>query len=576
VSEAEASIKASFRALIERLEAQRDELLQRLRSSQSVLRCQTESALALLARGRALVSSAERAASNQQPASSAAPTSSVVESVANKLRLEASLREVASVLEHVSVSGADRTTASFRLDVKDVAEQVASRTRLAVPEPRGECSAELSECGHDLMNVAVGAMSAAAQCEAAGPGLERVVAGTESSFTIVARDRSGAARGEGGEPFVVSVRLEGGGEVKSSVTYRGDGRYATSFVLSREQLAASGSPAAGSARVIVSVQLRGAHVARSPFSVPVSLRQAPFRGILTRKIGSEGADPGQFKHPRGVCYAPDGRMFVCDNQHTIHVFRGDGSLERKFGSQGSGNGQFRLPTGMCISPERELFVTDLANHRVQVFSLDGVFKRKFGMQDEVTRQGTGQLPLYLAMSQGIGAGQFHPYGVAISPTGKVFVSQHEDSCISVFSKEGRFLGGFGSPGRLDGRLRRPSGIAFSESGELFVADHGNGRVQVFSADGTFQRKFGTLGNGDGHFNGPIGVAVSVAGDVFVVDHDGHRLQQFGLDGSFKRVVSSGQRGAGDTDFFNPSGVTVGSAGEVAVADTNNHRVVVFK
>ncbi len=62
----------------------------------------------------------------------------MVESVSHQLRVDASVREVASVLERVTVRGADRTAASFRLDVEGVAKQVSSLAVLSVPEPRGE------------------------------------------------------------------------------------------------------------------------------------------------------------------------------------------------------------------------------------------------------------------------------------------------------------------------------------------------------------------------------------------------------------------------------------------------------
>ncbi len=146
-SAVEGSIKASFRALIERVKARRDELLQRVRSSQSVLRCQAAGARALVARGRAVVASVAAASVvSASAAQGAAPAASgsrlLVESVAHELHVDSSLREVVRVLERVSVRGADRTAASFCLDVEGLAKQVASLALLVVPEPLGErCAA---------------------------------------------------------------------------------------------------------------------------------------------------------------------------------------------------------------------------------------------------------------------------------------------------------------------------------------------------------------------------------------------------------------------------------------------------
>jgi hypothetical protein len=61
---AESRVKEAFRALIARLEAQRDALVQRVRSSVAVMAAQAEGAGSLVSRGRALIEAAASAASS--------------------------------------------------------------------------------------------------------------------------------------------------------------------------------------------------------------------------------------------------------------------------------------------------------------------------------------------------------------------------------------------------------------------------------------------------------------------------------------------------------------------------------
>jgi hypothetical protein len=58
----------------------------------------------------------------------------------------------------------------------------------------------------------------------------------------------------------------------------------------------------------------------------------------------------------------------------------------------------------------------------------------------------------------------------------------------------------------DGEFNLPAGIAVAPSGEVFVADTDNNRIEVFDSAGNFLRKWGALGGGDGQFRGPEGIS----------------------------------------------------------------------
>ena len=77
------------------------------------------------------------------------------------------------------------------------------------------------------------------------------------------------------------------------------------------------------------------------------------------------------------------------------------------------------------------------------------------------------------------------------------------------------------------QFNSPWGIAVSGGGEVFVCEHYNHRIQVFSVEGKFLHTYGSSGNGNGQFSRPSGVAVSDGGEMFACDYGNHRVQMFG-------------------------------------------------
>ncbi len=174
-------------------------------------------------------------------------------------------------------------------------------------------------------------------------------------------------------------------------------------------------------------------------------------------------------------------------------------------------------------------------------------------------------------------------GIAISRSGDVVVTDHNNHCVHVIALDGTRRCTWGS-GR---QVCTPTGVAVAPTGDVVVTDHFNHRVQVFRSDGTFVRKWGSRGDGYGQFMWPSGVAVSQ--DCKVVVSDVRRVQVFRLsDGAF--LWQWGTRGSARGELDNPYAICMSPSGEVShvstavethtcpqvlVCDTNNHRVQVF-
>ena len=120
---------------------------------------------------------------------------------------------------------------------------------------------------------------------------------------------------------------------------------------------------------------------------------------------------------------------------------------------------------------------------------------------------------------------------------------------------------FGREGGKRGELNLPLGISLDDDKRLYVADHWNKRVQVFSLEGRFLAEIGK-----GHLKCPYSLQYA-EGHIFVSD--------WNLNTVFKFEIQSGKLvcKSVEGEFNLPFGLTVDTSGEVLVADMKNNRVV---
>ncbi|PKB80335.1 MAG: hypothetical protein BZY88_09015 [SAR202 cluster bacterium Io17-Chloro-G9] len=168
-----------------------------------------------------------------------------------------------------------------------------------------------------------------------------------------------------------------------------------------------------------------------------------------------------------------------------------------------------------------------------------------------------------------------PTCIAIDSEGQVYVSDEWLNRISIFTKDGDYVGKWEErTGSGDGEMDRPSGLAFDKDDNLFVVDSRNNRVQKFTKDGKFLAKFGTEGSGDGQFNLPWGIGIDSHGDVYIADWRNDRVQKFTADGKF--LMKFGTSGDGEGQFSRPTDVAIDNDGIIYVTDWLNNRLQVFE
>jgi DNA-binding beta-propeller fold protein YncE len=230
-----------------------------------------------------------------------------------------------------------------------------------------------------------------------------------------------------------------------------------------------------------------------------------------------------------------------DTQGNVYVAQrgGDADPILVFDAKGTkmitswGKGMFTKIHGLRVDPDDNVWVTDTSDHRVWKFSPQGKVIFQLGVKGE---PGNDQ------------ANHFNrPADVAFAPNGEVYiVDQGEDEeaqglgnpRVVRLSRDGKFLGEWGSPGTDPGQFHFPHSIAIDSQGTVYVSDRENNRVQVFDAQGKFLRQWTHLGSIMSMVIGPddqlwmlgdddsveILTYDSLAGRVMKVDRETGRIQ----------------------------------------------------
>ena len=219
------------------------------------------------------------------------------------------------------------------------------------------------------------------------------------------------------------------------------------------------------------------------------------------------------------------------------------------------------------------------------------------------------LSLYSFGTKGSHRGQFkEPYGIAVSRTGEIAVTDSENGRLQCFTAEGKFLSEFGS-----GKLSCPLSVAYTHYDEIIIIDtiRGQGKASFFTGNGTLCEYFSSKNLKD-----PRSVSVTAHGNVTFCDQGDKTVKTFSSDG--KKLLNSfsapcctaspcysachmgryyvtytwlhcikvfeesghflydiGSKGIGQGKFLYPRGLTVDYFGNLIVCDCANNRLQAF-
>jgi len=167
---------------------------------------------------------------------------------------------------------------------------------------------------------------------------------------------------------------------------------------------------------------------------------------------------GQLKHPVGITVY-NKKVFIVDmKNHRISVFQCDGQFSHVIESD-----KLNHPYDVAVSKDNQILVANWYHHCISIFSMDGDYLGEIG---GTNGRHKGQLA--------------KPCGVTIDLYGFVIINEWHNNRASIFNKDGIFVHCFGSFGSDNGRFIFPYGIAVSPDGSIYVTDHNNQRIQIFS------------------------------------------------------------------------------------------------
>ncbi len=214
--------------------------------------------------------------------------------------------------------------------------------------------------------------------------------------------------------------------------------------------------------------------------------------------------------------APVSYVYVADSYNNrVQKFDLAGNYIAQWGTAGIGNGQFGYVGDVAVAPNGNVYVTDNnqnpQNNRVQKFDSAGNYISQLVTPDNSV---------------------MYPANIALDSSGNVYIADMFNNRILKFNSSGTFVAQWGTPGSGNGQFNIVSGIAVAPNGNVYVSDEQNNRVQEFTASGVYVTQWGTYGIGNGQFNFLLGLDVASNGNVYVVDGNNRRVQEFDSAGNY--------------------------------------------
>ena len=315
-----------------------------------------------------------------------------------------------------------------------------------------------------------------------------------------------------------------------------------------------------------------------------------------RTIRTVDAPNSRWDRPLGVAAAPDGSIYVADQQD--HVVR-------RLAPRSVINNVFDLPGANRSGQTLTDYKDPVGRSIYRVYTVAGV-------RQEPGAKSAGDFGGFIAGDSGSADGQNahatamrYPSDVAVAPTGDLFVLDqgnlrvlwipNPDSYNSpAYRVAGAYNGNSGTPGSID--LRNPRHVLAAPDGSLWVADSDRSVVRRIAPDGQSSDVVAGTGNRGGNFDPdsgaattvplgwPTGLALGPDGSVYIADRGRHIIFRL-KDGQLSRYAGNGRadflgptgyssegRPANQEPLNSPAGVAVDPAGNVYIADTLNSRV----
>ena len=274
------------------------------------------------------------------------------------------------------------------------------------------------------------------------------------------------------------------------------------------------------------------------------IREITPAGVVTTFAGSTtaGAADGtgtaaSFYGPEGVAVNAAGDVIVADTgNNEIREITPAGGVTTLAGSTAQGHADgtgaaasFYQPGGVAVNAAGDVIVADTGNNEIREITPAGVVTTLAGSTTPGAADGTGSAASF-----------FHPTGVAVGPSGNIYVADYSNNEIREVTPNGvvTTLAGTTTSGYADGTgssasFFNPAGVAVDASGTLYVADGLNNEIRKVTPTGVVTTLAGSpiAGSADGvgssaSFHLPFGIAVvDASGVLYVGDYANDEIRK---------------------------------------------------
>ncbi|MEO6992512.1 MAG: immunoglobulin domain-containing protein [Lacunisphaera sp.] len=338
-------------------------------------------------------------------------------------------------------------------------------------------------------------------------------------------------------------------------------------------------------------------------TINCTIRKIMPDGVVTTLAGlagSQGSADGtgitaRFNRPTGIAVDQTGNVYVSDaGNYTLRKITPAGVVSTLAGSSGldgstDGTGaaaRFRGLIGLAADAEGNIYGASDADNTIRKITPAGIVTTLAGLGRDFT----------IGSNDGIGtSARFNALtSTAVGPQGELYAADSLNATIRKISPNGTVSTLAGSPGHsgsIDGtgsaaRFYIPSGVAVDPTGNVYVADSGNNTIRKITPASivtTFAGTGGVYGSADGtgsaaQFFYPYAMAADQTGTLYVTEIGNYAIRKITPAGVVTTLAgAAGQPGSADgigsaARFRSPEGIAVDGAGNVYVADKGNNAI----
>jgi hypothetical protein len=212
----------------------------------------------------------------------------------------------------------------------------------------------------------------------------------------------------------------------------------------------------------------------------------------------------------------------------------------------AGPWNFGQVTSIAVKKDGNILVMHRGDDPILEYRPDGTFIGPFGdvkfshgkVMDVPPANRTPDGSIHQAVYGAAGCSNCGAHEVRVDPQGNVWVVDAPAHLITKMTASGKTVMTMGTKdkkGKGASLFYLPTDIAFAPNGELVVTDgYGNARVVRFTKDGKYLGEFGSRGNGPAQFQLPHNVVIDAKGLIYVSDRDNQRVEIFDPTGNYLR------------------------------------------